>query len=144
METNMITIQDAVQIAGLAQIVLVVGSLGVPGVLQFNVELAKVQTLIKQMFWTYAGYILVTNLCFGFVSLFASSELLNGSVLAGFVTGFIAAYWISRVLVQFFYFDRLSFPKGKWHKLAEVTLVTLFISLSIIYSYAFYVNFKQI
>ncbi|MES2265674.1 MAG: hypothetical protein V4520_02860 [Bacteroidota bacterium] len=140
MEANMINIQNAVRLAGLAQLVLVVGSLGVPRVLQFNIELAKVQTLIKQMFWTYAGYILVTNLCFGLVSIFTFAELLNGSVLAGCVTGYISVYWISRVLVQFLYFDRLSFPNGKWHKFAEVILAGLFISLSVVYSYAFYIN----
>ena len=93
------------------------------------------------MFWTYAAYILVINLCFGLLSFFAANDLLNGSRLASSINGFIAVYWISRVLIQFLYFDRTNFPAGKWHKLGEVLLVLLFVFLSSVYSYAFYVNY---
>lgn len=133
-----------IRIAGLAQLVLVLGSLPIPGVLQWRLELAKVQPLIRQMFWTYAGYILITNLCFGLLSFFVAGDLLNGSRLAMLLSGFIAVYWISRVLIQFFYFDRTSFPKGPWHKAAEILLTTLFISLSLVYSVAFYINFLKL
>ncbi|MEO7212755.1 hypothetical protein [Mucilaginibacter sp.] len=129
------------QLAGLAQIVLAAGSVAIPKVLGWNPELAKVQTLIKQMVWVHGAYILVINLCLGLVSLFAAHELLNGSQLALLLTGFIAVYWVSRVLTQFFYFDRSNFPADKLSKLAEIVLVTLFISLSIIYSWVFYLNF---
>ncbi|RYU91709.1 hypothetical protein EWM62_07160 [Mucilaginibacter terrigena] len=140
MDNFQLNITYLIQIAGLAQIVLVFGSLAVPRILNWSAELAKLQPLIKQMFWTYAAYILVINLCFGLVSLLAYKDLLNGSLLATLVTAFIAVYWISRVLIQFFYFDRKGFPTGKWHTFAEVLLVSLFISLSMVYSYAFYHN----
>ena len=136
-------LQVLVCIAGLAQIVLVMGSIAIPKILNWQSELAKVQPLIKQMFWTYAAYILVINLCFGLVSVFDSNELINGSRMAMFVTCFIAAYWISRVLIQFFYFDRSNFPAGKWNRLAEVLLVMLFVFLSIVYSAAAYNNYIQ-
>ena len=136
-------IQQLIRLAGLAQTTLVIGSVFIPKVLGWKGELAKVQPLIKQMFWTYAAYILVINLCFGLLSMFDYRELANGSNLAAIINGFIAAYWISRVLVQFFYFDRSNFPAGKWNKLAEVVLVLLFISLSAVYSFAFYFNFHN-
>ena len=139
-----IDINALIKFAGLAQVVLVIGSLAIPGILKWRVELSKVQMLIKQMFWTYAAYILVINLCFGLLSVFACRELRNGSVLAMLVTGFIAVYWISRVLIQFLYFDRTNFPSGGWNKFAEVLLVTLFIFLSVVYSQAFYINYQQL
>jgi hypothetical protein len=139
-----VTVYQLLQLAGLAQLALVAGSLAIPKVLKWGTELAKVQQLIKQMFWTYAAYILVINLCFGLISLFAAGDLLNGSRLAMLVTGFIAVYWISRVLIQFFYFDRSSFPAGRLNKIAEVVLVVLFICLSIVYSWTFYLNFQQL
>ncbi|MET3980431.1 MULTISPECIES: hypothetical protein [unclassified Mucilaginibacter] len=144
METNDLNIKILLRLAGLAQIVLVLGSLAIPKVLMFKAGLVTVRPLFKQMFWTYAAYILVTNLCFGLLSLFAYQDLLNHSVLAVCVTGFIAVYWISRVLVQFFYFDKVDLPNGPWHKVAEAVLVTLFITLSVVYSFAFYLNFQQI
>ena len=131
------------RIAGIAQLVLVTGSFAIPRVLNWHNELAKIQPLIKQMFWTYAAYILVINLCFGLLSLFDYKELLNGSTLALLITGFIAVYWISRILIQFFYFDRTNFPAGKWNRLAEFLLVVLFIFLSMVYSLACYSNYKH-
>jgi hypothetical protein len=137
------SIQQSLYFAGLAQIILAIGSLAIPPILNWRFELAKVQPLIKQMFWTYAGYILVINLCFGLLSVFDFKELTNGSTLAMLVTGFIALYWISRILVQFLYFDRASFPVGRWNMVAEIVLVTLFIFLSMVYSLAFYFNYQH-
>ncbi|REA59039.1 hypothetical protein DSL64_18950 [Dyadobacter luteus] len=127
-------------LAGLAQLVLVAGSVAIPKVLGWNKELARVQPLIRQMFWTYAAYILVINFYFGSLSVVAVDELMNKSFLAQVITGFIAVYWISRVLVQFFYFDRSSFPAGVLNQLAEVVLTCLFIALAVIYSLVFYFN----
>ncbi|HZX57383.1 MAG TPA: hypothetical protein VFE54_01610 [Mucilaginibacter sp.] len=138
------TIEGLIYLAGLAQIVLVFGSLAIPRILNWRLELAKVRPLIKQMFWTYAAYILVINLCFGLLSVFDYMDLTNGSKIATLVTGFIAAYWISRVLIQFLYFDRADFPTGKWNRAGEIILVTLFILLSVIYSWASYLNYKHV
>ena len=137
-------IQGLIFIAGLAQLALAGGSLVIPKILNWRFELAKVQPLIKQMFWTYAAYILVINVSFGLISVFAFEELTNGSKLAMLIAGFIAVYWISRVLIQFFYFDRANFPSGKWNRAGEVVLVTLFVFLSVVYILAFYVNYRQI
>ena len=137
------SVQLFLRFAGFAQIALVIGSLAIPRILNWRGELAKVQTLIKQMFWTYAAYILVINLCFGLVSVFCYRELSNGTRLAMLLTAFIAIYWISRVLIQFFYFDRVAFPKGLLPRVGEVVLVTLFVLLSIVYSWAAYINYLQ-
>src|SRR5258708_39109200 len=99
MEPFKISIQDLVRLAGVGQIALVIGSIAIPKMLKWRQELSKVQPLIKQMFWTYAAYILVINLCFGLVSIFDFRELTNGSRLALLSTGFIAVYWISRILI---------------------------------------------
>lgn len=136
-------LQQLIYFAGLSQVVLVAGSLLIPKMLDWRTDLTKVRPLIKQMFWTYAAYILVINLCFGLLSIFVSYELINGSKLAMLVNAFIASYWISRVLIQFIYFDRKSFPIGFWYKVAETILIALFISLSIVYSWAFYFNYQQ-
>lgn len=144
MKTVPLNIQLLVYVAGLSQVALALGSLAIPGILKWRAELAKVQHLIKQMFWVYAAYIFVINVCFGLISIFAADDLTNGSNLAVAITGFIALYWVSRVLIQFFYFDRTHFPKGVFHKACEITLVVLFIFLSVVYGRAFYVNFMHI
>ena len=140
MEVLLPNIQTSIYLAGFAQIALVLGSLAIPRILNWNMELAKVRTLIKQMFWTYAAYILVIKLSFGLLSLLAYKELTNGSLLAKAICGFISIYWSSRVLIQFFYFDRKDFPSGMWNKLGEVTLIALLLLFSTVYGIAFYFN----
>ena len=144
METLLPDIKTFIYFAGLAQIALVLGSLAIPRILNWKMELEKVQTLIKQIFWTYAAYILVINLSFGLLSVFAYKNLTDGSLLASALNGFISIYWISRILIQFFYFDRESFPTGLANRLAEAILIALFLFLSIVYSTAFYYNYQQL
>lgn len=103
---NTINIQPLIQLAGIAQITLALGSISIPKLLNWHAELLKPSVLIKQMFWTYAVYILVINTSFGLVSVFASRDLSDRSDLATMLTGFIAVYWISRLSIQFFYLDR--------------------------------------
>lgn len=50
--------------AGVAQLILVVTSLAIPRLLNWKGDLAKVRPLTRQVFWTYAAYIWVTNLRF--------------------------------------------------------------------------------
>lgn len=126
--------------AGLAQIALVLGSTAIPVVLNWKTELQKTNLLIRQIFWTYAGYILVINFSFGLLSVIGPDELLNKSFLAKAVTLFISVYWITRILIQFFYFDTSAAPKGMIYKLGEITLVTLFFFLATVYSWAFIYN----
>jgi hypothetical protein len=122
-------------VAGLGQLALIAASLAIPRVLRWGEETAKLRPLTRQVFWTYAGYIWATNLCFGLLSTFAPHWLLDRSPLAGAVAGFIAAYWGARLVIQFTYFDRSDAPPGPWPKLAEAALVGLFLFLTLVYGY---------
>jgi hypothetical protein len=56
--------------------------------------------------------------------------------LAGAITGFIAAYWGGRLLIQFTSFDCSDAPGGLLVRLAEVALVGLIAFLTLIYGCA--------
>ncbi len=131
-----------IQLAGLAHIGLGLGSVMIPKMLDWKSAFTNTPTLIKQMFWTYAGYILFINVYFGVISLLLASEMLSGSGLALATTFLIAIYWIARVAIQFLYFDASDLPKTFIYKAGEWILVTLFIAFSIIYTYAFYLNYQ--
>ncbi|RFZ91033.1 hypothetical protein D0C36_19005 [Mucilaginibacter conchicola] len=139
-----ITIQNMVKLAGVGQLMLATVSIIVPKVLKWPQELSKVEPMIKRLFWVYAIYILVINSSFGLLSLLMSGQLISAKPLACAVTGFIALYWISRLAIQFFYFDRSNFPKGTWPMIGEMVLVTAFVFFSAVYSYLFYLNINQI
>jgi len=123
-------------LAGLGQLALALGSLALPRVLEWSGDTAKLRPLTRQVFWTYAVYIWVTNVCFGALSAFFPDWLLDGTPLARAVAGYITVYWGARVLVQFFYFDRTAAPPGALYKLAEAALVGLFLFLTAVYGFA--------
>lgn len=122
-------------LAGFGQLALASGSLVLPRVLRWHEDTAKLRPLTRQVFWTYAAYIWVTNVCFGVISTSAPRWLLEGTPLARAVAGYIAAYWAARVLVQFLYFDRSDAPRGAFYSLAEKALVGLFVFLTAVYGY---------
>ncbi len=92
------------------------------------------------MFWTYAAYILVINFSFGIISIVGADDLLNHSFLARSITLFIGIYWLARVLIQFFYFDKTDAPKGLFYTLGEIGLVTLFVIFTCAYLTTFLFN----
>ena len=122
-------------LAGLGQLGLALGSLAIPRTLGWIEDTNKLRPLTRQVFWTYAAYIWATNVGFGLLSTFAPELLLNRSALARVVAGYITAYWGARVLVQFFFFDRSEAPAEALYKVAEATLVTLFVFLTAVYGY---------
>lgn len=128
------------QISGLAHLSLAIGSLLIPKLLNWQKSLSKMPHLIRQMFWTYAGYILGINIFFGVISLFLYDELLSGSVLAIALCTLIAFYWLARIVIQFTYFDKSEIPTHWIYQLGEWTLILLFLFFTLTYGYAIYYN----
>ncbi len=129
-------LQNAIFIVGIGQIILVVGSLAIPRILNWSEETSKLRPLTRQVFWTYAGYILATNLSFALVSMISPASLIDGSFLATSVTLYIFLYWLMRVVIQFTWFDHSDLPAGFFYKIAEWSLVGLFVALTIVYGLA--------
>ena len=130
----------ALQLAGIAQVTLVLASIAIPRCLEWNKGLAGLSNLLRQMFWTYAIYITGIHLFAGIVSLCAASELLNGSFVSTAVCILMAVWWGARIVIQFTYFDTSSVPTTRFTKSAEIALVGLFSALTIVYSWAVYSN----
>lgn len=123
-----------VLLAGLGQLALAAASLAIPRVLGWRGETAKLRPLLRQLFWTYAAYVWGSHIAFGLLSTLAPDRLLDGSPLARGVAGFIAVWWIARVVLQFVYLDRAGLPAGARFRWAEAGLVLLFVFLAIVYS----------
>lgn len=132
------------RVAGLSQIALIIGSLAIPKVLGWSEDLKDLKSLLRQMFWTYAGYIWATNLSFGLISFFGPDLILDHSPLATCVCGFMFAYWFARVVIQWTYFDISDLPKGLFHSVARWILEILFIALTGVYGLAVYVNLQSL
>ena len=102
----------ALKLAGLGQVGLALASLTFPKILNWERDLAPLRPMLRRFFWIYAAYILGINLSFGLLSSLRPEWLLDGSPLAGAVSGFIAVYWTARLALQLFGFDRRDMPQG--------------------------------
>ena len=100
--------------------------------LRWREQTARLDPLTRSVFWTYAGYILGTNVFFGAVSALAPSWLTDGSPLARAVCGFISLYWGMRIVIQLFVFARHR-PAGNHYRLAEAAMGALFVYLTAVY-----------
>jgi len=69
-------LKTGLMVAGGAQFLLCLGSVAIPRCLQWSERTAGLVPLIRQMFFTYAGYILVSHIFFAILSLFFAEELL--------------------------------------------------------------------
>jgi hypothetical protein len=138
-----VTLERAVQLAGLGQLLLAAASTAIPRVLRWNEELAQLRPLLRQMFWIYAGYIFCFHVAFGLLSTLAPASMLDGSELATAVTGFIATYWGARLALQFTVLDRKDAPAGPWFRAAEAALVLLFVALTATYGAGFAWNLSR-
>jgi hypothetical protein len=123
-------------LCGFAHLTLGIGSLLIPKLLNWKEALGAMPTLIRQMFWTYAGYILGINIFFGIISIFFTDELLAGSGLANAILALITVYWLARLVIQFTYFDRTGIPRTGIYLLGEIGLNFLFIIFTVAYGWA--------
>jgi hypothetical protein len=134
------SIETGVVLAGVGQLILVVASAVIPRCLDWKGPLAVLPLLMRQLFWTYAAYILGMHLFFGLISVFGTHLLLDGSTQAAILCGLMMTWWRVRIGLQFFCFDRKGIPQTRFNILAEVLLVSLFLFLSIIYGMGLFTN----
>jgi hypothetical protein len=96
-------------------------------------ETLRLRPLTRQVFWTYATYILAMNTAFGVLSLLMPRALIDGSSLARAVTGFLALYWTTRLVLQFAVFDRSATVGRPLFRVAEAMYVSAFAYLAFVY-----------
>jgi hypothetical protein len=104
MSTNLM--KELIMGAGVVHVGIIAANIPLPRRLRVRERLAGVPLFIRQIFyvhWIYIVFVLgmFATLCLGF-----AGELAGTSRLARFLSGFLCAFWMSRVALQIFYYDR--------------------------------------
>jgi len=120
-------------VAGCAQLLLCFVSFAIPRSLKWTERTADLVPFIKQMFFTYAVYILFAHFFFALTTLFLADELMADSKVGNALLAFMGTWWTGRIFCQFFYFDRTGIPDTKFNKVAEGILVLMFFGLVTVY-----------
>lgn len=92
--------------AGAVHLGIIAANVPLPGRLRLREHLAGVPRFIRQIFYVHWIYIVIVlgmfaGLCFGF-----APDLAGASALGRFLSGFLAGFWLLRVVLQIFYYDR--------------------------------------
>lgn len=92
--------------AGVVHLGIIAANIPLPGRLRVRERLAGVPKFVRQIFYVHWAYIVIVvglfaGLCFGF-----ADDLAGASVLGRFLSGFMAGFWLSRIALQIFYYDR--------------------------------------
>ncbi len=133
-------INTAILFAGIGQLILVAASAVIPRCLNWKDSLVCLPKLIRQIFWTYAGYILGMHLFFGLISTFGTHLLLDGTPQAAILCMLMMLWWVVRIGLQFLCFDRKGIPQTRFNIIAEILLVILFVCLTLTYAGGLYLN----
>lgn len=136
-------IKIAITLGGIGQLILVVASVIIPKCLNWKGPLGTLPKLLRQIFWTYAGYILAMHLFFGVISTFGTHLLLDGTPQAAILCAMMMMWWGVRIGLQFFCFDRKGIPQTRFNIIAEALLVVLFLFLAVTYAAGLYLNLGQ-
>lgn len=114
---------------------VLVASALVPFRLDWRKELACLSRLHRQMYWVYGGYVVLSIVAFGLISLLNACELAAGSGLARGFCGYVAVFWGIRVCLQAV-FDVKEHLTAWWLRLGYHGLTVLFVAFTAVYGWA--------
>jgi len=98
--------KEMIWFAGAVHVGIVLANIPLPGRLRVRERLAGLPRFLRQIFYVHWGYIVIVvgmfaALCFGF-----AGDLAGASGVGRFLSGFMAGFWLLRVGLQVFYYDK--------------------------------------
>ena len=129
------TLPTLITLAGAGQLCVLVASALVPSRLRWRTTLSGLSRLHRQMYWVYGGYVVLSIIAFGLLSLTSAAELAAGGPLARGVCLYLAVFWGIRVLLQGV-LDVKPFLTTWWLALGYHTLTVLFAYFTAVYGLA--------
>jgi hypothetical protein len=121
-------------LAGCGQWLILIASALVPLRLDWTTQLRPLPKLLRQLFWVYGGYVVLSIVSLGAISMLCATELASGSRLARAVCAYIAAFWGIRLGLQTV-FDAKSFLTTWWLRAGYHLLTAMFLALTIIFAW---------
>ncbi|MEO6436000.1 MAG: hypothetical protein ABIP55_09590 [Tepidisphaeraceae bacterium] len=122
--------------AGLLHLAITSAGLVMTLVLDWRRNLAPLCALTRHIIWTHGAFVLMTIIAFGLVSVAFAPDLASGAPLARAVCGFIALFWLVRLVIQFVLFDATPFLSSVPLKLGYHGLTVVFAYFVICYGAA--------
>lgn len=89
-------------LVGVGQLCVLVASAMVPQTLDWWTVLAPLPKLVRQLFWIYGFYVVLSIVALGLICIFNAQEIASRSPLARAFCLYVACFWGIRLGLQFF------------------------------------------
>jgi len=129
-----LNLANAIFWLGCGQLCVLVASALVPVRLDWRHELAGLPQLVRQLFWIYGGYVVLSIVSLGVICLVNADELAAGSPLARSFCAYGAAFWGIRISLQPFLAAR-EFLTTWWLRPGYHLLSLLFAAFVVVYGW---------
>jgi len=106
--------------AGGVQLAILAANFVVPGKLRCRENLEKVPPMIRSVFVVHWIYILLMLAIFSALCFWFAPELAGGSRLGHFLSAAIALFWLPRIPIQLFVYDR---ELRRRHRLGDIAML---------------------
>lgn len=95
-----------IQVAGALHLVVASANVFAFSKFRYLEHLRNLPLVMHQVFLVQNAYIMLVQVGFALLCFFFAGELTSGRPLGVAITGFLAVFWGSRVLLQLFYYDK--------------------------------------
>lgn len=123
------------KLAALTHLGLIAAGLLMPKTTGLWNEAAKLSPFARGLFRTYYLFIGLCLVGFGLGSWIYAAELAAGTALARAVCGFLAAFWLLRLVAAIWILDVSPYLKTGWHRLGYHATNVVFGSLPFLYAW---------
>jgi hypothetical protein len=130
-----LNLSTAIACAGAGQLCVLVASALVPVRQEWRTTLSPLPNLVRQLFWVYGGYVVLSIVSLGLICLTCSDELASGTRLARALCTYAALFWGIRLSLQPF-FDARPFLTAWWLRCGYHLLSVLFAAFTVIFGWA--------
>jgi hypothetical protein len=137
-----VTLEICLRIAGLLLILLAAVHVTFPKRFHWAEELARLSLLNHQMFLVHVGYIVFVLVSMGVLSLVFTNTLTERSFLARLMLAWLVLFWCSRLVVQWFVYDRRLWIGDRFHTAVHLLFSAFWGYLSFVYGWALWKQFS--
>ena len=102
--------------------------------LNWRTELSGLNRLVRQLYWTYGGYVVMAIIAFGVICLTCFEELASSSRLSRAISAYITLFWGVRLSLQAV-FDVREHLRTWWLRVGYHTLTLLFATFTTLFAY---------
>jgi hypothetical protein len=124
-------------ISAAIQMVIFLANFYLPFKLQYGKNISPLNPFLRQIFVTHAVYIASVVLSFSIITLVFASDLASGHGLGRFLATAIGIFWLCRIPIQLFYFDK---SIRRAHRAGDVAMTLALIFLAATYGAAVFVS----